>query len=579
MNDIKPIAVLIFLLGCSSESPQIKFESLLDSEWSKIVNDNPVYASSMGVLSQNTEWSDTSVENIYSDHQHQLNVLNQLNELDISDFTEDNKVNYFLFKQQYENSIESHAYKTFLIPFSHRGGIQLQHETTSIIPLRNKQHYIDWIERISKIDVLVDAAIEKAKIGIAEEIVPPRFLMQKVYKQIELQAFIDPEDSPFYRAFLEMDRSIDSLETEEIQKKALTVIKSKVIPAYIKLHRFFQDEYLPACRKSIGIKEIKNGKEYYEFLARKFTTTNLSPQEIHEIGLAEVARIKDEMDTIIKEVKWDGTFKSFLDDLRTNPKFYYETSEELFESYLATSKRIDPELVKLFKVLPSMPYGLKPIPMESAPDTTTAYYQRPAADGSRAGYYYVNLYRPEVRPKYEIEVLSVHEAMPGHHLQIALAMELDLPNFRKYGGYTAFVEGWGLYAESLGEDLGMYKDPYSKFGQLTYEMWRAVRLVVDTGMHYKGWSRQQAIEYFLDNAAKTKQDVINEIDRYINWPGQALAYKIGELKIKELRAISENKLGDEFDIKEFHHEVLRHGGIPLYVLEENINSWINQQIN
>ena len=282
---------------------------------------------------------------------------------------------------------------------------------------------------------------------------------------------------------------------------------------------------------------------------------------------------------IMDQVQWNGSFDEFLDFLRTDSQFYFETGEELFTEYLATSKRIDPLLVKLFKDLPSMPYGLKPIPMESAPDTTTAYYQRPAADGSRAGYYYVNLYMPEVRPKYEIEALSLHEAMPGHHLQIAYTMELDLPNFRKYGGYTAFVEGWGLYAESLGEDLGMYKDPYSKFGQLTYEMWRAVRLVVDTGMHYKGWSRQQAIEYFLNNAAKTKQDVINEIDRYINWPGQALAYKIGELKIKELRAISENKLGDEFDIKEFHHEVLRHGGIPLYVLEENINSWINQQIN
>ena len=579
MHKANLIALLVLFTGCSSESPQNQFESLLGSEWSKVVNDNPVYASSMGDLSRNTEWSDTSVENIYSDHQHQLDVLNLLDSLDISNFSEDNKVNYKLFKQEYKNSTESHAYKTFLIPFSHRGGIQLQHETISIVPLRNKQHYLDWIERISKIDVLVDAAIEKAKLGISEEIVPPRFLMQKVFKQIKLQAFVEPKDSPFYRAFLEIDSSIERVDIDEIQQEALNVIKLKVIPAYVKLHRFFKDEYLPACRTSIGIKEIDNGKEYYEFLARKFTTTNLSPKEIHEIGLSEVARIRDEMDIIINDVKWEGTFKSFLDDLRTNPKFYYETSEELFESYLATSKRIDPELVKLFKVLPSMPYGLKPIPMESAPDTTTAYYQRPAADGSRAGYYYVNLYRPEVRPKYEIEVLSVHEAMPGHHLQIALAMELDLPNFRKYGGITAFVEGWGLYSERLGYDLGLYKDPYSKFGQLTYDMWRAIRLVVDTGMHYFDWTRQDAINYFLENSAKTKQDVMNEVDRYINWPGQALAYKIGQLKILELRAKAESEFGEDFDIKDFHHEVLKRGALPLDILEEYINQWIEKESN
>ena len=579
MHKANLIALLVLFTGCSSESPQDQFESLLGSEWSKVVNDNPVYASSMGDLSRNTEWSDTSVENIYSDHQHQLDVLNRLDNLDISNFSEENKVNYKLFKQEYRNSTESHAYKTFLIPFSHRGGIQLQHETISIVPLRNKQHYLDWIERISKIDVLVDAAIEKAKLGISEEIVPPRFLMQKVFKQIKLQAFVEPKDSPFYRAFLEIDSSIERVDIDEIQQEALNVIKLKVIPAYVKLHRFFKDEYLPACRTSIGIKEINNGKEYYEFLARKFTTTNLSPKEIHEIGLSEVARIRDEMDIIINDVKWEGTFKSFLDDLRTNPKFYYETSEELFESYLATSKRIDPELVKLFKVLPSMPYGLKPIPMESAPDTTTAYYQRPAADGSRAGYYYVNLYRPEVRPKYEIEVLSVHEAMPGHHLQIALAMELDLPNFRKYGGITAFVEGWGLYSERLGYDLGLYKDPYSKFGQLTYDMWRAIRLVVDTGMHYFDWTRQDAINYFLENSAKTKQDVMNEVDRYINWPGQALAYKIGQLKILELRAKAESEFGEDFDIKDFHHEVLKRGALPLDILEEYINQWIEKESN
>jgi len=311
MNNIKLVAFLVLLVGCVSESPQSQFESLLDSEWSKIINDNPIYASSMGDLSRNTEWSDTSIEKIYLDHQHQLEIFNQLDALDINDFTEDNKVNYALFKQQYENSIESHAYKTFLIPFSHRGGIQLQHETTSIIPLRNRQHYLDWIERMSKINVLVDAAIEKARKGISEDIVPPRFLMQKVYKQIELQAFVEAKDSPFYRVFLEMDRSMTDIETAEIQEKALAMIESNVIPAYLKLHRFFKDEYLPACRTSIGIKEIQNGKEYYEFLARKFTTTNLTPKEIHEIGLAEVARIRQEMDAVMKEVKWEEHLNLF----------------------------------------------------------------------------------------------------------------------------------------------------------------------------------------------------------------------------------------------------------------------------
>jgi prolyl oligopeptidase len=574
MNNIKYLALILLLTGCSQQSTETAFEELMDSEWSKIVADNPVYASSMGDLRFNTEWSDNSIGKINEDHQHDQSVLNLLNNMDTNDFDELNTINYKLFKKQYENSVESFDYQTYLMPFSHRGGIQLEHETVNILPLRKAEHYLDWIERLNKLEVLVDAEIQKAKMGIETGIVPPRFLMQKVFEQIKLQAFVSPDASPFFRAFESFDRSISQDDVEAIQTKAKEVIRSKVIPAYLKLHQFFKEEYLPACRTSIGIKDINNGKQYYEYLARKFTTTSLTPQEIHNIGLQEVARIRSEMEGIIKEVQWQGTFKGFLDDLRSNPKFYYKTSEELFEAYLATSKRIDPELVNIFKVLPSMPYGLKPIPIESAPDTTTAYYQRPAADGSRAGYYYVNLYRPEVRPKYEIEVLSVHEAVPGHHLQIALAMELDLPNFRKYGGITAFVEGWGLYSESLGYDLGLYKDPYSQFGQLTYDMWRAIRLVVDTGMHYFDWSRQDAINYFLDNSAKTKQDVMNEVDRYINWPGQALAYKIGQLKIQELKDRSKDQLGDSFNIKDFHHEVLKRGALPLDILEQYIDQWI-----
>ena len=578
MNKNTLIISFILILSCSSQSSAVtsnsSFNSIIDSEWLKIISDNPVYASSMGDLRFNTEWSDNSIKKIKINYEHNLKILEKLNNIDINDLNYENRINYKLFKKQYENSIESHSYETYLMPFSHRGGIQLQHETTSILPLRKTQHYLDWIERLIKIEQLINADIEKAKVGIKLGIVPPRFLMQKVFDQIKLQIFVSPENSPFYRTFLEIDNSISLEDKKLIQDKAIAAIKDNVIPSYLKLYNFFNNEYLPNCRDSIGIKNIPNGRLYYKFLAKKFTTTSLTPTEIHNIGLSEVKRIKSEMQDIIKEVKWQGTFKEFLDDLRSNPKFYYETSEELFEAYLATSKRIDPELVKIFKVLPSMPYGLKAIPIESAPDTTTAYYQRPAADGSRAGYYYVNLYRPEVRPKYEIEVLSVHEAVPGHHLQIALAMELDLPNFRKYGGITAFVEGWGLYSESLGYDIGLYKDPYSRFGQLTYDMWRAIRLVVDTGMHYFDWTRQDAINYFLNNSAKTKQDVMNEVDRYINWPGQALAYKIGQLKIQELKDKSKDELGARFDIKDFHHEILKRGALPLDILEEYINQWI-----
>ena len=284
------------------------------------------------------------------------------------------------------------------------------------------------------------------------------------------------------------------------------------------------------------------------------------------------------MEAVIAEVGFDGDIAAFNAFLRTDPQFYYETPEALLEGYQAVSKRLDPELVKLFGKLPRMPYGVRPIPEEIAPDTTTAYYMPPAADGSRPGWYYVNLHQPEVRPKFEMEVLSVHESVPGHHLQIALAQELsELPEFRRRAGVTAFVEGWGLYSERLGYDMGLYTDPYSRYGQLVYDMWRAVRLVVDTGMHYFGWSRARAIEFFLANAAKTEADIVNEIDRYIGWPGQALAYKIGQLKILALRRQAEEQLGEAFDIRAFHDHLLGAGAIPLDVLEARMATWLQAQ--
>jgi len=461
------------------------------------------------------------------------------------------------------------------MPFSHRGGVQLMHEQSERLRFVTKRDFEDWIDRLSNLDIYIDQIINLAKIGISEGYTKPRVLMERVERQISLQTNEDISKHPFYKLFNELPDFLSKEDKEELRLKATEVIANEIIPSYKKLHKFFVEEYLPNCRETIGISNLPNGKKNYEILANQFTTTSLSPKEIHELGLKEVARIRQEMEEIIRELNFDGSFQDFLKFLREDPQFYFDNGEDLLEAYLATSKRADAELVSLFALLPRTPYGVRQIPMESAPDTTTAYYMGPSPDGLRAGYYYVNLYKPETRPKFEIEVLSLHEAVPGHHLQIALAMEKEsLPMFRRMSPYTAFVEGWGLYSESLGYEMGFYKDPYSKFGQLTYDMWRAVRLVVDTGMHYFDWEREKAIKFFLDNAGKSELDIVNEIDRYINWPGQALAYKVGQLKIFELRNKAQEELGKNFDIRTFHTTLLSEGAIPLNELEILIDTYI-----
>ena len=564
--------ISLTITACGTGNDE-SFNQILDDEWKRGIQENPVYASYMGDKSANQDWPDISEGAVRERQKKTREVLEQIRSIDPQSLSIENQLNYRLFLYNYERSVRGQKFDSHLLTFGQRGGIQLEHETAEGLSFNTSQDYKDWLVRLEKLPTLIDQHINLGRLGIERKITAPNILMQRVAKQIQLQLVDNPEESPFFNVFIDIHENIQDRET--IQSMARDVIKSKVIPAYYKLNDFFTEEYLPASRTTYGVLDLPNGFEWYENLARYHTTTDLTPDEIHEIGLSEVERIRSEMQEVIDSLGFDGSFNDFLVFLRTDPQFYYETEDELLEAYLATSKKIDPEMVSLFKVLPRTPYGIKPIPMESAPDTTTAYYMRPAADGSRAGYYYVNLYRPDVRPKYEIEVLSVHEAVPGHHLQIALAMELEgIPNFRKYSGYTAYVEGWGLYSESLGYDIGLYSDPYSRFGALTYDMWRAVRLVVDTGMHYKGWTRQEAIDFFTANAAKTEQDIINEIDRYLVMPGQALAYKIGQLKILELKNKAKKQLGDDFDIKEFHHAVLSQGALPLAVLEENIETYL-----
>jgi len=554
-----------------------KFLTFLEDEWQFELRQSPVYATAMGVKGYETLWRDDSLEAIEARRSHNKDIINTLKEFKREDLSKTNQLNLRLFTDLAKNELEIDQFNRHLLPFNHRGGIQLAHEDAETLPFKNLQDYRSWIERLKNLDKRVGQTILLAKLGVKKGYKAPKVLMDRVNRQIDLQSRDNVNENPFFKVFINLPDSIPDDEKTAIRAEAKKVIEEVVIPSYRLLGKYFKDEYLPQSRSTVGLYDIPDGRKLYEVLAKSFTTTNLSPKEIHQIGLDEVQRIRGEMEAVIKELKFEGSFKDFLTFLREDERFYYKTSEELFEGYLAVSKRIDPELVKLFGNLPRTPYGLRAIPEESAPDTTTAYYMSPSPDGLRAGYYYVNLYKPETRPKFEMEVLSVHEAVPGHHLQISLAMEMEeMPMFRRVSPYTAFVEGWGLYSESLGYDLGLYKDPYSKFGQLTYDMWRAVRLVVDTGMHYYEWDRQKAIDFFLDNAGKSELDIINEIDRYIVMPGQALAYKIGQMKFLNLKQKARTELGEEFNIRDFHDTVLNQGALPLNELDSIIEGYIQE---
>ena len=562
----------------SIAAPADDFNTLLDDAWEWEMLEYPMFASQLGDRRYNDRWSDGSLKAIERRHADTLAFLQRLYAIDKSGLSEADRLNVELFRRSLQKSVDTFGFNGHLMPFNQLGGVQNIDSNTDSLNFFTVRDYEDWLARLSKIDVLIKQSIDLAEKGRKSGLTSPKILMQRIPGQIAVQLVDDPEDSPFYKIFAEMPESISDNDQKRIKTLARKTISKTVLPAYRKLASYFSDTYLPASRDSIGLSVLPNGNDWYELLARQFTTTQMSPDEIHRLGLNEVRRIRDEMQKIIDKLDFGGSFEDFLVFLRTDPQFYFDNPDDLFQAYLATSKRIDPEIVRLFGKLPRMPYGLKPIPDSIAPDTTTAYYSGPAADGSRAGIYWVNLYKPEVRPKFEIEVLSAHEAVPGHHLQISLQQELDsIPNFRRFMGFTAFVEGWGLYSESLGYDLGLYKDPYSQFGQLTYEMWRAVRLVVDTGMHYKGWTRQQALDFFKDNAAKKELDIINEIDRYIGWPGQALAYKIGQLKIKSIRENAERTLGDNFDVRAFHDELLGAGSLPLDILEQRMDAWLSRQ--
>ena len=560
------------------ETQDTQFESFLANQWDEGLKDNPIFASNLGDKRFNTKISSNSSGQFKINKAKEEKSLKELQLFNIELLNDENKLNYKLAELSMLNSIERMNFPSYLMRLNQRGGIQSFYETGDRLVYTSKQDYEDWLTRLNSFVENIDNSLTNNKQGLELGYTQPKLVTRGVIAQISTIINSDIENHPYLKVFKNADESLmSSNEKTDLVNRAKTLISNEINPSYKRLHDFLKNEYLSTSRDSIGISDVPNGSKWYEVLSNYHTTTDLSPDEIHDIGLSEIKRIRSEMEKIISDLEWDGDFNSFLNYLRTSPRFYYDNPEDLFNAYLIMSKTIDPLLPKIFKTFPRAPYGVIPIPAESAPFTTTAYYNSPSK--GKPGYFYANLYKPESRPKYEIPVLTVHEAVPGHHFQISIAQELEnVPTFRKYQSFTAFIEGWGLYSEELGDHIGLYDDPYDKFGQLTYDMWRAIRLVVDTGMHYKDWSRDDAINLFIENTAKSKLDIENEVDRYIAWPGQALAYKIGQLKILELRSKAEKELGEKYDIKDFHYEVLKRGSLPLDLLEFYINQWIEDSI-
>jgi len=575
-----PPAVLALKAPPANVDPAKQLGDLLTAEWQRWLANNPEEASLIGDHRFDDRWTDLSLAAIERRNREDTSALLKLLEIDRERLSAAEQLNFDLYRQQLERAIEAHRYRGFLMPINHLSGPQTADQMAEVLQFASVADYENWIARIRGVTPMVDQTIELMRAGLAEGRTAAAITVKRIPAQIDKQLVKKPEASPFYAPFLNFPTSIPAADQDRLRAAGRAAIAESVLPAYQRLRGFVGSEYLPRCREAVGLSSLPDGRDAYVFAARASTTTELTPDEIHEIGLKEVARIRSEMEAIRKSVGYGGTLKSFFTYLRTDPKFFHKDGKALLLAYRDIAKRIDPELPKLFGKLPRQPYGVRAVPEAQAPDTHTAYYQPGAADGSRAGNFYANLYKPGSRPKWEQEALTAHEAVPGHHLQLALQQELvsdaggTLPAFRSQIAFTAFVEGWGLYAESLGPEIGLYQDPYSKFGQLTYEMWRAVRLVVDTGMHSKGWTRKQAIDFFKANTPRAELDIVNEIDRYIAWPGQALAYKIGELKIKELRARATATLGPKFDLRSFHDTVLGSGAIPLDMLEKNIDAWI-----
>lgn len=562
-----------------NDKDQDSFTKVASDYWQAQLRNDPMMAQSVGDRrydKQLTDFSDKGFKlraDMYVNFKHRLDSLNLVN-LSKQDLVSHRVLSWIVdhelqLLQSPWRYYQFNTYDGWHSSFAHQ---------MSTSPLKSKSDYDNYLLRLQAFEKFGLQKIALLKEGVKVGHVQPCETLGGYLDSIK--GYVKPvQKSPFYEPFLDIAIKITSEEKNQLQQRAGNIIENIVNPTYLYYADFFEQQYLPHCEKNIALATRPGGTDLYDFFVRYYTSTDMNAEQVHKLGLSEVARIRQEMVKIKDELEFSGSLTDFLQELRTNPVHYPKDKQSYLNYAAFLAKKVDGKLPGYFSYLPRNPYGIKEIPEQIAPKTSTAYYQHGASDGSRSGSYFINTYDLASRPLYELPALTLHESVPGHHLQISIQNEMtSLPDFRRYYYFHSFGEGWGLYSEYLGEEMGMYPTPYDRFGRLTYEMWRACRLVVDSGMHTKGWSRQQAIDYMAGNSALSLHNITTEVDRYISWPGQALAYKVGELKIRELRQYAESLLGEDFSLRDFHQQVLNNGAVPLSVLQQNIEEWVAIQL-
>lgn len=560
----------------AGKTPAQKLNKFLDAQWKYFMTEFPEWATYVGYPGQNNRWSDVSPAGIERQTEEMRCQLAALKKISKPALKGEDRVNYDLALYQVERELEGRKFPGEYMPVNQMGGIQIDAvQMFQSMPTSSVKDYEDILARLEKFPLLAKQTQETMREGLKRKVTPVKEFMLKVNTQVNELVTANVDQSPLFAPFKEFAPSIPKDEQPKLQARARDIIAQKIYPALREFSTFLTKDYIPNAREFIAFTEMPDGKAWYAYMVKRHTTTDKTPDELHELGLREVQRLTAEMNKIREQVKFKGDLKAFNKFLLTDKQFFFTSAEALLAGYRDIAKRVDAELPRLFKTLPRLPYGVRAIAAHAAPAAAGAQYMGGSLEAGRAGYFEANTYDLPSRPKWDMETLTFHEAVPGHHFQIATAQEIQgLPEFRKHGGFTAYSEGWALYAESLGDELGFFKDPYSKYGNLSAEMMRAVRLVVDTGMHAKGWSKQKALEFYRNAMPISDVESETEINRYISWPGQALAYKVGQLKFRELREESRVALGDGFDVREFHDEVLKHGALPMDVLEKTVHEWV-----